>query len=363
MVGVYSVQEWAFNSAYGRYKIDLGESAVQFQRVQDVTIRSDWPLDYTSDRGLEATRQAVADLYGGRVNASDVLIAHGAQEALYLFYQSFLSAGDHVITTVPGWQQSWELPAHLGCGVSKLHWHPGAPLDVETLEGLIRPQTRLLILTNPGNPSGCSVTDEEWASICRIADRHRIWILSDEEYLLDFTTSVALRYSRAVSVSGLSKVYGLQGLRAGWAATASRVGAEIIERMVNYKRYTTMCNSMLSEGVLQHVLADRENQVRRYHTLLDAGRVALDEFADANPETVELVPPEGTPFAWLDLDLPISSLEFTERLLKEQAVLVMPGEFFGGEQGIRLTFARPEEDLREGLPRVTNLLKKVLAGS
>ncbi|MFI6444917.1 pyridoxal phosphate-dependent aminotransferase [Kitasatospora sp. NPDC050543] len=358
MVETYSIQKWLFESANGRYDIDLAASGVQFLHTGDVRIADEWPLNYSLDRGLPELREAVARLYGGAVRPdSGVLIAHGAQEALYLCYRTLLSPGDHVIATVPGWQQSWAVPRHIGCDVSLLAWTPGEAFDPRRLAELIRPDTRLIVLNSPGNPSGCLIRPEEWARITELAAANGSWILSDEEFALDLDGSVINGYDRAISVSGLSKTYGLPGLRLGWAAGASPEAVELLELMVNYKRYTTMCNSPLSERIAVDVLAERERHLARYRELLAAGRTLLDGFAAEHADAISLVAPEGTPFAWLRLPGRTDSTALAERLLAEHRVLVMPAEVFGAEHGVRLTYARPQDVLAEGLARFGQLLR------
>jgi len=360
VIETFAIQDWLFSSALGRYDIDLAKSGVQFQLVDDLAIGPEWSLDYAPDRGLLEARAAVARQYGGATSSERVAIANGAQEALYLFYRSLLAAGDHVITTVPGWQQSWAVPRHMGCSVSLLSWTPGTPLDVDALETLVGPKTRLVVLTSPGNPSGRRIGGREWSQAVDVADLHGAWILADEEFAVDFRGSVIHRYDRAISVSGLSKTYGMAGLRFGWAAAGSAAGAEIIERMVNYKRYTSISNSVLSERIAIGALAEHRGHVARYSALLEGGRELLDDFASTTQDLVELVSPEGTPFAWFNLKPPISSrassIDVVERLLEAERVLVMPAEVFGSEGGFRLTYARPRDVLVDGFARLKRSL-------
>ena len=352
MIAEYTIQRWLFDTAAGRYDIDLGESGVQFQLLGDVPTDPGWAMDYSQDRGLPETRRAVAAMYGPDVDPDHVLITHGAQEALYLFYRSFLSPGDHVVTTTPGWQQAWTVPEHIGCEVTTLAWQPGGPLDVDALAAVLRPSTRLLILNSPGNPSGRSVDAQAWDRIVELARRHGLWIVNDEEYLLDVGASVARRYERAVSVSSLSKVYGLPALRLGWAVAPPSV----IEPMVNYKRYTTVSNSLFSERIAASVLADRDAQLARYQALVAGGRPLLDTFAREQAGRVELVEPDGTPFAWFRLLTGESSQALTTRLLTDHGVLVMPAEVFGAQRGLRISYARPAAVLTEGLARISRAL-------
>jgi aspartate/methionine/tyrosine aminotransferase len=352
-IATYSIQQWLFSEARGRFDIDLAESGVQFQLLGDLRLDPDWGLDYSADRGIEELRTAVARLYGHEDPSADrAVVTHGAQEALYLLYRSLLSPGDHVVTTSPGWQQAWEVPRHIGCEVTVLPWRPGTPFDTEALARAVGPRTRALVLNSPGNPSGCVLGPEDWDAVLGIARAHDLWVINDEEYLLDFADSVVHRHPRAVSVSSLSKVYGLPALRIGWA----HAPADLAERMVNYKRYTTVSNSVVWEQAAVHVLAERGRHLDRYRSLMAPGLRRLRAFVQAHAPQVRLVEPAGTPYAWLDTDLPTTSRELAERLLREQRVLVMPAEVFGAEHGLRVSFARPEEVLDEGLGRLGKVI-------
>ncbi|MEO3787205.1 pyridoxal phosphate-dependent aminotransferase [Actinocorallia sp. B10E7] len=343
----YAIQDWLFARAAGRYDIDLGESGVQAQSVRDLEIDPDWDLDYSTDRGNTALREEIAALYS-RDEADRVMVAHGAQEALYLFYRTFLRPGDHVITTSPGWQQSWEVPAHMGCRVSRLKLDADGGFDVRALAGLVREETRLLVLNSPCNPLGSVIAEPVWEELFALADDCGFWVLNDEEYLLDFSRSVVNRYERSVSVSSLSKVYGLPSLRTGWAFGPS----EVVEAMTNYKRYTSVANSSLTERMATEALRNRSRHLKRYEQFVAAGLHRLEAFVGERPGTVRLLRPQGTPFGWLRVNVASSSQALAERLLEEQRVLVMPAEVFGSDNGLRLTYARPLDVLDEGLARL-----------
>lgn len=353
MIEVYSIQQWLFDTAHGRYDIDLAESGVQFQRVADITIDPSWELDYSPDRGEAATREAIASLYG-RTSADGVVVSHGAQEALYLLYRSLLRPGDHVVTTTPGWQQAWEVPAAIGCQVGKFTWRPGTPFDVDALIAATTPATTMITLNSPNNPGGRLIDPQAWRRLTDFARSRGIWLVNDEEYLLDFGASVAQQYERGISVSSLSKVYGLPSLRFGWVVCTP----EVAEQIVNYKRYTTVSNSLLCERIGTRVLTDRQRHIDRYQRLVDAGRGILDSFARDHAEQLELVEPQGTPFAWCHLRAGRSD-EVAERLLAEERTLVMPAEVFGATAGLRISFARPPALLEEGLARVGRQVKKL----
>ncbi|GAA2083809.1 aminotransferase [Streptomyces albiaxialis] len=352
-IAEYTIQSWLFDEAEGRYDIDLAESGVRFQLLSDLRLDPEWDLDYSLDRGRAALREAIAGIYGAEPPAADsVAVTHGAQEALYLLYRSLLSPGDHVVATSPGWQQAWEVPRAAGCEVTVLPWRPGTPFDTAALAAAVGPRTRAIVINSPGNPSGCVLGEEEWAAVTEIAAGCGAWLVNDEEYLLDFRDSVVHRTPLGISVSSLSKVYGMPALRLGWIHAPGAV----VEGAVNYKRYTTVSNSAVWERAAEQVLAERDRHVERYRRLVAPGAELLDTFVARHPDRLRLVRPQGTPFAWLETAVRTPSRELAERLVAEHRTLVMPAEVFGAEHAVRLSFARPADVLEEGLTRFDKLL-------
>lgn len=347
-MNVYSIQEWLFNTANGRFDIDLAESGIQFQTLSNFSIDTNMGLDYSLDRGLEALRIEVAGKYGTAFNQQNVVITHGGQEALYTLYQSVLSAGDGVITTLPGWQQSWEVPHHIGATVDKIECVPGQPFPVEALAARITERTRLVVLNYPNNPMGTDISEAEWQAIIKLCQAHDIIIVNDEEYLIDFKDSIVNKYKKGISISSLSKIHGLPALRIGWA-----VGdRDIIERMVNYKRYTTVSNSYLCEQLALQALRKNEWTIQRYNTYIQQGYKVLKAFVNNNDDLVTLIEPENTPFAWLNLKGNIDSMALAEKALAEHRLLVMPAEVFGAQHGLRITYARDVGLLTDAFSRL-----------
>ncbi|MFC3033788.1 pyridoxal phosphate-dependent aminotransferase [Pseudoalteromonas fenneropenaei] len=349
----YTIQEWLFNEAHGHFDYDLAESGVQFQHVKDLTLNDDWCLDYSVDRGDLELRNTVLSQYTNRTDELSNLITHGAQEALYILYNSLLERGDHVICTFPGWQQAWEVPRNKGCDVSLLEWSPSTEFPIDELINSISDNTKLLILNSPCNPTGAILSENEWAEIIKVCELKGVWIVNDEEYLLDFTQSVVNKYAKSVSISSLSKIYGLPALRLGWAVSKNQ---DLIEEMVNYKRYTTVSNSMLLEKSALLVLQDKDKHIQRFKNYIEAGRPILDKFAELASPHLSLVAPQNTPYAWFNTAEYIDSNELAKQLLKQHKLLVMPGEVFGSKNGVRITYAREEAFLKQCLNMILETL-------
>jgi len=243
---------------------------------------------------------------------------------------------------------------HLGAQVTKLPLarESDYTIDWQRVADAVRDNTRLLILCYPNNPLGVTLSRDDWEQLERLRESTGIHVLIDEEYLTDYQASVFCRLPGSYAASSLSKIYGFPGLRLGWF-----VGDEpAVNRMVNLKRYTTVCNSSICEYFALQVLGDRRRYVERYERLRDDGLDVLRTWLRAQPQ-LALIEPQGTPFAYLKYHGPGTSADFCRRLLQQKGVLLMPAEVFEDQQAVRLTFGRPRDVLNEGLSRINALLE------
>ncbi|OIJ86734.1 aminotransferase [Streptomyces colonosanans] len=346
------MQKWVFEDAAGRFDIDLGDSNMLPGRFDDLVVPAGLELDYGHDRGLGALRDAVAGLYGG--TAESVLITQGAQQALYLVYATLLTPGSQVISFRPGWQQSWDVPAALGCRVELVGFRPDLSFDVEAAEAVAGPDVRLIVANSPCNPTGRRIAEADLRGLLALASRTGAYLLLDEEYALDLSRSPALGDDRVISVSSLSKVYGFPGLRVGWLYGPPSV----VDGCAQRKFLSTISNSVLCETLACDVLAHRERHLGSYRELTTQGLALVRDFARRNADAVTLVEPQDTPFAWLWLTTGEEPLAMCRRAL-DMGVLLMPGETLGASDGFRICFARPPKAVAEGLTRVEQVLRPV----
>jgi aspartate/methionine/tyrosine aminotransferase len=279
-------------------------------------------LGYCQSNGTEALRDRIATFYPGATRAN-VLVTNGGSEANYATLWSLLEPGDRVAYMLPNYLQTWGLsraqarradvfrltPADDGRGGRR--W----ALDLAGLERAVGPKTRLIMITNPNNPTGAVLTSDEMDAVARIARRERAWIVADEIYRgaeLEGpeTPSFWGRYDKVLVTSGLSKAFGLPGLRIGWIVGP----AGAIEKIWSYRDYTT-----IAPGTLSDVLA-------RYH-------------------------------------LPIASTVLAERLRVEKSVLIVPGDQLGVPRHLRIGFGYGGEDgtMQGGLARIDEMLRAIAA--
>jgi aspartate/methionine/tyrosine aminotransferase len=303
-------------------------------------------------------RYEIANLYSG-IDVQNVLVA-APEECIFLFMHSLLEAGDHVICTYPGYQSLYEIARSIGCQVSlwKPHEENGWRFDPGDLEDLIKPNTRLVIANFPHNPTGYLPSQEEFSDIIAIIQANGAFMLSDEMYrFLDAENGLTLpsaceHYERAISLFGLSKSFGLPGLRIGWLAAQE---SHLIEQVASLKDYTTICNSAPSEILAiialrnkQAIVAQQVKRVRRNLTVLD------DFFAN-HQDQLRWNRPKGGSICFPRMLSVKNTYEFCKRLVSESGIMLAPSRTFHyGDQHVRIGFGR------EDLPQVIRLFAKYL---
>ena len=208
-------------------------------------------LGYTETQGHPGLRVEVSRLYE-KISPENLMVA-APEEAIYIAMQTLLKPGDHVIVLSPAYQSLYEIANAIGCKVT--HWTlqsapNGWQADLKQLAEFITPQTRLLVLNIPNNPTGFLPTRQEFDAIIDLARNHNLYVFSDEMYrLLEYDPDIRLPsvcdiYERGISLSGLSKSMALPGLRIGWLATQE---THLLDKWMAFKDYTTICNSAPSE--------------------------------------------------------------------------------------------------------------------
>ena len=289
-------------------------------------------LGYTESSGHPLLRKEVSRLYA-RINPDQVVIA-APQEAIYIAMQTLLSPGDHVIAVSPAYQSLYEVARSIGCRLTpwKLEAGPdGWTLDLEHLERSITERTRLIVLNFPHNPTGHLIEHSEMAQIIEMAWQRGIHVFSDEMYRgLEYEERQRLPaacdlYAHAISLAGLSKAYGLPGLRIGWLATQDRV---LLARFFAFHDYTTICNSAPSEILGIMALRARDRIVERNLRILRANLGAASHFFSAHSNLFTWMPPRAGSVAFPKLEARIPVVDFCRELLEKEEVMVVPGTMF-----------------------------------
>src|SRR6056297_2957661 len=219
-------------------------------------------LGYTEVSGSPELKEQVARLYNAH-QADNVIVHTGAQEAIFNFMNVFLEPGDHVITQFPIYQSIYSVAEDIGCSVDKWEIRQtenGWMINPDELETLIKPETKLLCINNPNNPTGFIFTNDQLKQLAEIAEKHGIFVFSDEVYKgleLDGIKRpwFADLTDNALSLGVMSKAYGLPGLRIGWIVTGNK---DVLDKMRKMKHFTSICNSAPSEFLATIALKNGE---------------------------------------------------------------------------------------------------------
>ena len=305
----------------------------------------DLRLGYTETAGHPRLRAEVAGMYDG-IAADGVMIA-APEEAIFIAMQTLLAPGDGVVVVSPAYQSLYEVASHIGCGVARWELEPerdGWRLDIGRLAQLVDERTRLLVVNFPHNPTGHTLTRPELDSIVEFARARDLYLFSDEMYrLLEYEPGARLPavcdlYEKGISLAGLSKAYGLPGLRVGWLATRDRT---LPGRWLAFKDYTTICNSAPSEILGIIALQSREPILRRNREIVAANLAVAGRFFARRGDLFAWLAPAAGPVAfprWLG-DEPVE--RFCREALARAGVMIVPA-------GV---FEYPGEHLRIGLGR------------
>ena len=306
-------------------------------------------LGYTPTFGGEALRHAVASTYSA-VSAENVLAFAGGGEAIYVALHALLGPDDHAIVVTPTYQSLETITLSLSAvtGVS-LHADELWKLDLNEVRDRIKPNTKLIAINFPNNPTGKLPSPAEFDELIKICRAHGIWLLSDEVYRL-IERSPALRlpaavdhYERGLSVSVVSKVYGLSGLRIGWVAAQDR---DLLQRMERIKHYLSICNSGPGEALAVIALGARERILDRNRTLINANLKCVGEFFTEFPDLFEWDTPDAGTVGYPRYKGADGVETFARRLVEEANVLLLPASIFQSD----LT-PLPEDRFRIGYAR------------
>jgi aspartate/methionine/tyrosine aminotransferase len=301
-------------------------------------------LGYTDSQGLPALRQQIAQLYVD-ISEEDVVVVV-PEEGIFLAIHALVQPGDHVITTFPGYQSLYEIARDIGCTVD--HWMPdetnGWHFDPAALKPLLRPMTRLLVVNFPHNPTGSIPSRSEFQRLLIWAKEHEIRVFSDEMYrLLEFDTADRLPSAvdadhRAVVLAGMSKSFGLAGLRIGWLASRDH---KILDRVKELKDYTTICASAPSEVLALIGLRARDTIVSEHVIRIRTNLSLLERFFTEHTEFATWVPPRAGSVCLARLKTGERASTFCKRIVEQAGIMVLPSTVFEfGDQHFRIGLGR-----------------------
>ena len=315
---------------------------------------------YGAIAGAGPLRELIAEWH--RARAADVLVTVGGTEANAIVLDALVEPGGHAVVVEPGYPQLIGCLRNRGARVDTVALDParGWRLDAELLGRAVRPDTRVIVVTNPNNPTGAVLGDAEMASVVAAAERVGAWVLADEVHRGTevhgggVTPTFWKRYDRVACVGSMSKAFGLPGLRIGWLVAPPELRARAERR----HEYATIAPAKLASHLAERALTApvRQRLLDRTHALLQAGRTALRAWVDASEGLVSLIDPQATAVGFVRYHRAQASLDVAEAL-RSAGVLVIPGAHFGVEQHLRITHAVELSYLTPALQRISSVLR------
>jgi aspartate/methionine/tyrosine aminotransferase len=347
---------------------NLAESGVHPLRLEELAVSDEdraalfgQELGYTQTNGTPELRLAIAAMYPG-ARADHVNVTNGGSEANCITLWRLVEPGDEVVMMMPNYMQMRGIARALGATVrpwAMVEHDRRWRVDLGALDALVTPATRLILVCNPNNPTGARLSAEELDAICRIAARVDAWVISDEIYRgaeLDSveTPSIWGRYDRAIVTSGLSKAFGLPGLRIGWV-----VGPPpLVEELWGVHDYTTIAPGALNDRLARVALARRDYVIARTRGIVSANYPLVKKWIEKRAPVLHHIAPEAGAIVFVRYRQAINSTTLVERLRDEHSVLLVPGDHFDMDGYLRIGFGNHPAYLASAL----ELAGKVLDG-
>jgi len=323
-------------------------------------------LCYPEADGSPLLRERIAQFYPD-CKPSNITVINGASEANYVSLWTLLEKGRRLAFMLPNYMQGWGLGRAYAEGVDTFHlvlreengqrrW----ALDVDELRQVVTPKTNVILVTNPNNPTGAVLNEDEMEVVVETARRVGAWIISDETYRgaeVEGDTSPTFwgRYEQVVVTSGLSKAFALPGLRIGWAVAPE----EMIEQIWIHHDYVTTTPGFLNDRLAAIAMEPvrREAILARTRKIIRSNLPLLEEWLNEYSHLFHYARPVAGAIAYFEYDFPINSTDLINRLLKEKSVLLVPGDQFGLDKGIRVGFGYDIQKTLKGLVMMEEMIR------
>ena len=314
-------------------------------------------LTYGDIWGSDALREGVCRLYR-TVRPDEVVLTHGAAGANHHVFCSLISAGDRVVSIMPTYQQLYSIREAIGADVAIMHLKQENHYlpDLDELKALVTPGTKMVCINNPNNPTGALMSRELLEQIIEIARGVDAYVLCDEVYRHltqadGWCESVADLYEKGISVSSMSKVFSLAGIRMGWIATHDKAA---VKAFLSHRDYNLISCGMFDDAVASLALRHSDEMIRRNQAIVRENLAILDEWVQAHPHFDYTKPQAGTTaLVYYDYDIP--SYEFCERLYHGTGSFVTPGDCFEQPHSMRIGYACDAQMLKDGLAALADL--------
>lgn len=308
-------------------------------------------LTYGYIEGTPELKNGICKLYK-TLKPEEIVTTHGASGANHHIFYSLVEPGDRVISIMPTYQQLYSIPESFGADLKLLHLSEknGFLPDLDELRALAVPGTKMICINNPNNPTGALMSKDMLMQIVEIAKSVGAYVMCDEVYRHltqedSWSESIADRYEKGISVSSMSKVFSLAGLRMGWIATHDEAA---LCAFLSHRDYNLISCGMFDDAVASIALRHSDAMLRRNQTIVRENLAILDAWVAAHEHFYYTKPKAGTTaLVYYDYDVP--SYDFCKRMYRETGAFVTPGDCFEQPHSMRIGYACDKQTLTEGL--------------
>ena len=357
-IDTFEMERWQSKWEHS-VKYNLSESGVHPLTMEEFVPKADREtldkvrLGYIQTDGTAELKDRISRIYPNSTN-DNILVTTGSIEANYLLIWSLVEPGDQAVFMLPNFLQIQGLLHAFGANIKPLYlkeeinWQP----DIEELKKTVSKDTKFIILTNPNNPSGSQLSAEVRDTILDVARWAEAWLISDEVYQgaeLDgvITPSFWGSYEKVIVTSGLSKAYGLPGLRLGWMVGP----VDLIDKVWRYKDYTSITVGAVNDWLARIVLKEdiRLKILGRTRSIINSNLSIMDSWLKGQNDFFTYIPPKAGAIVFLSYSFDMNSTQLALRLLEKKSVLICPGDHYGVDHHIRIGLGEETERFVEGL--------------
>jgi aspartate/methionine/tyrosine aminotransferase len=350
-------------------KYNLSESGVQPMTIEGLAegdphfIESllATSLGYPQTNGSLELRDQIADLYRGATR-DNVVVTTGAAQANFTSILTLMDPGDEIVVMLPNYMQIYGLARNYRLSVKtfSLKEELGWGVDIDELNRVVGNKTVLIAICNPNNPTGHIMAVEEREAVITAADKVGAWILADEVYAGsehhtdEVTPSFWGDYEKVLAIGSLSKAYALPGLRVGWVVAPEETANDIWAR----QDYVTISTTMLGNKLAAYALSTevRDKLIARTRSYIRQGYGNFERWCRQHDDLLSLTPPDAAAIAFIRYHSEANSSEIVKRLINEQDTYVVPGDHFGMDHYLRISYGLDEDYVNEGLRRIKEIL-------
>lgn len=319
-------------------------------------------IGYGQTNGSAQLRKNISAMYH-HANEENVLVTNGSSEANFIACHTLLEKGDEVVMMVPNYMQIWGIAEEMGCTMKAFHldegnqWKP----NLQELNSQVTNKTKMIVLCNPNNPTGYTLSNEEMKEIVEIAKSVDAWIYCDEVYRGAELNGVIIEsfvgmYDKVMVNGGLSKAYALPGLRLGWLVGPKK----LITETWAYHDYTSIAAGMMSQYIGEIALQPEKRQeiLTRNRKMLNENLKTVKQWLDSYGDIFEYNEPKAGGMLFIKYNLDINSTELAEWLRNEKSVFILAGDVYGMDKHFRIGIGERKEYIINGLERIKKALKE-----